>query len=223
MASYELDTFLKGVRVSLDENRDASALVDAADADTLTLDELIESKVVDAATMLVKAAPLNMISDWTSSEVTPTFNNDLSGYAYLPESCIRLLEVSCKEWERPVRNFIDPSDPLYNMQYGRWGGLKGSIERPVVCLFEEGTEEQGANRLEFWRCRTASATLTVKYMREPYVSDDMVHVIPARLYRPIVYQTAALVAQVLGGVSAAQSLGKVSADLIGLQSQAQAQ
>ena len=218
---YLVSTIKEDVRIALDEDRDASALLEDADTDALTLDDIIESKIEDGVALVIDAAPLQKLSGWTTASPTPTFNNDLSGEVIIPDYCQRILEVKASDWERPVRQFITPDDPLYMMQFGRWGGLKGSTERPVVCILEEDSGQ--GNILQFWRCRTANATFTIKYMEVATIAtntdgDDYIY-IPLLCYRSAIYQIAALVAQVLGGTQAAQSLGVVSADLLGLQPQ----
>lgn len=217
--NYLVSSIQQDVRVAMDEDRDASALLEDADTDALTLDDLIESKIEDGVALVIDAAPLNKLSGWTSVSTLPTFNDDLSGEVAIPDYCQRLLEVKASDWERPARQFITPDDPLYVMQFGRWGGLKGSPERPVVCVLEEDSGQ--GNILQFWRCKTASATLTLKYMETAFISPNTSGnnyiSIPMQCYRAAVYQIAALVAHVLGGSQAAQSLGVVSADLLGLQ------
>lgn len=61
MASYSVTTLTKEVRVCLDMNYSDTSLLDLGDPDTLELDELIKSKIADAARIVTSRALSNSL------------------------------------------------------------------------------------------------------------------------------------------------------------------
>ena len=49
---YSVDTLIREVKVAIDENTDSGALTSLGDVDTLMLDDIIKSKVADAARLV---------------------------------------------------------------------------------------------------------------------------------------------------------------------------
>ena len=52
---------MEEIRVILDQNKVSTQLLDAGDIDTLTLDEIIRSKIVDATRVVVLNAPNHLL------------------------------------------------------------------------------------------------------------------------------------------------------------------
>lgn len=54
---YLLDNLKKSIRIALDQNNSSDLLVGIGDIDTLTLEEIIASKIVDAVRIVTADAP----------------------------------------------------------------------------------------------------------------------------------------------------------------------
>lgn len=79
METCNIDDLVKEVRVALDQNMDSKALSMLGDTDTLTLDEIIRSTMVDAATAIEEGAPLEMLEgcdDAVKEEKTTSYHGE---------------------------------------------------------------------------------------------------------------------------------------------------
>ena len=54
---YEVSELKREIRIALDQNMTSSQLLATGDIDTLSLEEIIESKIVDAARIVENQAP----------------------------------------------------------------------------------------------------------------------------------------------------------------------
>ena len=61
MNSYLIDEMVKDVRIAIDNNTEDKELLEFADTDTLMLQDIVRAKVVDAANMIVRDAPVDML------------------------------------------------------------------------------------------------------------------------------------------------------------------
>ena len=57
MKVYLLDEIAKDVRIAIDQNMQSETLVDFGDVDTLSLNDIIKSKIVDAVKRIHSTAP----------------------------------------------------------------------------------------------------------------------------------------------------------------------
>ena len=98
----------------------SSQLIDTGDIDTLSMNDIIGSKIDDAARYVLLNAPLHLL------DVGSNFGDTLywektagigSGYVLLPNDYLRLLVFQMTDWERPVYAVTTPAAPAYNMQY----------------------------------------------------------------------------------------------------------
>ena len=58
---FQIDRIMEDVRVCLDQNMDSGALIESGDIDTLSLDEIIRSKIVEAVQRVHTAAPYYLL------------------------------------------------------------------------------------------------------------------------------------------------------------------
>lgn len=65
MSTYAVSELVKEVKVLLDRNQETSGLLTPTDSDTLSQGELIQSKIVDAARIILKDAPASMLDGKT--------------------------------------------------------------------------------------------------------------------------------------------------------------
>ena len=69
MSTYAVSELVKEVKVLLDRNQETSGLLTPTDTDTLSQGELIQSKIVDAARIILKDAPASMLDGRTFNEL----------------------------------------------------------------------------------------------------------------------------------------------------------
>jgi hypothetical protein len=61
MNVYRLEEIAKDVRIAIDRNSNSNALVEIGDVDTLALDDIIMSKVVEAVRRVHSDAPVHLL------------------------------------------------------------------------------------------------------------------------------------------------------------------
>lgn len=205
-----LSTILSDVRVILDKNMSGDALAELGDIETLSLDEMIESKVVDAVRMVHTAAPyyrLDGLSELTGDII---WDGLYCGHIILPEGFMRLVSFKMSDWYRAVHEAIDVSDVRYVLQGSKYKGVRGTPEKPVVAAvpYAEGLA------LEFFSCRSESATISAAtYLPLPQWVDGSI-AICKRLYRAVCHMAAALTALSLGSADTYNSLSEQAKNLM---------
>lgn len=190
---YQLDRIKRDVRVCIDQNQNSGALVIDNDTDMLTLEDVIESKIVEAVDMVHTMAPYWLLDtghnfDGSLSDAV-YWGNQASGWVILPEDFLRLVVFKMSDWERPVYEPIAVNSPMYRRQHSRIKALRGTAQRPVcaVAVHPEGKV------LEFWSCKNTNAYIT----RSVYVPRAVIDTnggveICERCYQSVVYAVASL-------------------------------
>lgn len=189
---YPVDRIKQDVRICMDENRTTDSLFADGDVETLKLDEVIESKILEAVKRVHLAAPYWLLEQGHNfeDEADAVYWGDLeSGWVHLPSDFLRLVVFEMSDWERPVYKAISMEDPLYARQRSRVKALRGTAERPVCAI---GVRPEG-KVLEFYSCKSDDAVVTkAVYIPYPEV-DEMGGVdISERCYDAVVYMTAGL-------------------------------
>jgi len=137
MAKYVTDSeFKRLVRVCLDQNMSSEALAALEDVDTLSLDEIIDSKAEDAALTVVRLAPIDKLGD-----VAQSLEGALSiagvephkGVIQLPLDFERLVRFKMSSWQYAVFTALPPLPPLY-IEANSEFGVCGTKDRPLVFL-----------------------------------------------------------------------------------------
>lgn len=214
---YQVDRILADVRIALDENRVDTALIQDADEDTLSLNELIRSKILEGVERVHSIAPYYMleqghnINDDVVDDEGETvsyapgvhWEDRESGWIVLPDDFMRLVVFEMSDWERPVYKVITPADPAYKRQRCRIKALRGTAQRPVCALV---VRPEGKT-LEFYSCKSESATIT-KAVYMPYPRIDIYGGvdISERCYRAAIYAIAWLTASACGEADNATQL-----------------
>lgn len=148
---YKVEDIVKAIRVILDENTSSEALQNLGDVDTLTLEEIIESKVEDAARLVAMSAPLYMLDGGKAFGDSIGWDMSVgrgSGRIVLPDDFLRLIIFQMADWSMPVSEAITEQDPLYARQRSRFPGIKGCPESPVVAIVNQPIGKV----LEFYSC-----------------------------------------------------------------------
>jgi hypothetical protein len=200
-----VEDIIEDVRVALDQNNSSTALLAEGDIDTLSLNEIIKSKIVEAVRSVHATAPYYMLEQghnipvsicWLD-DVTTTINGvstttvgtDTAGFVLLPKDFQRLVVFQLSDWERPVYNAISTDDTEYEKQFSRFKGLRGTSQKPVCAI---AVRSEGL-ALEFFSCKSRNVTVT-RAVYIPLASiDDSGNVdLSERCYPAIVYMVAAL-------------------------------
>lgn len=211
MVYYVVSTLVKEVKVILDRNQESAALV-PDDSDTLSQGELIQSRIVDAAKLILTDAPSELVEGAMLTDGKVLWQSSHGAYVgkvQLPSDLIRILSVRVSDWIRPGK-LISEEDDEYKLQSCRFG-LRGNVERPVAAIVHIG----GERYMELYTSNTNDATLDLSYVKLPDISIGMIG-LPLGLKDAIVYMTAYLVCVSLGDSSTAEGLLSVARNLAGI-------
>lgn len=209
---YKVTDLARDVRVVLDMNSLSTPLADFGDTDTLLVDEIIRSKLVDGVRMACLEAPVYMLGPGHTFVDTIGWHNKIgvgSGRVLLPTDFLRLITFKMSDWERAVTTPIGEDDEEYAMQHSKYGGVKGNPEDPVVAIVQYAD----GLCLEFFSCKAGESVKVsrARYLKDPSIStpedggEEGVD-IPEMLHRSAVYYIAALVAEALGNNDLAAAL-----------------
>lgn len=194
---YQIKDIIREIRIALDQNMSSAALVALGDVDTLSIEDLVNSKIEDAARAVVMSAPLAFLG--TGKAFGDTVGWDMqagygSGHIVLPDDFLRLIVFQMSDWSMPVTLAIDATSPLYSRQRSRYAGVRGNPQRPVVAIVSQPIGKV----LEFFSCEQGEhvyirmaryAPLPKRYT----IDDEDVIDLPEKLLRPVVYYAAYLV------------------------------
>lgn len=214
---YLVSDIVKDAKVCLDENVSSDPLLSLDDLDTLTLEEIIASKVEDAARLVESSASRELLDagkafggsiHWESHE------GNGAGSLTLPDDFMRLLTFQMSDWSRPVTDAITEDHPAYAMQSSRYGGIRGNAQRPVVAITH--SHDTGL-ALEFYSCESGRGVhiKRARYLAVPKIVSGKIDLCP-QLYRSVVYRLASMTAAIIGGSDLAASLLGTSNEMAGV-------
>ena len=206
---YNLEDIKEDVRIALDENQVSDNMMDT---DTLSVDDIIVSKIVEAVRDVHINAPTYMLEaghNFADSICWDKKPGKGSGWTILPNDFMRLVSFRMSDWERPVYSAILPEDPAYALQSSRYG-VKGNRQKPVCAIV---MRPQG-RVLEFYSCngRDVHVSMAV-YLPLPKIEDESIDICE-RCYRSVVYRCAGLAATSIERADKAEVLFKISNDLL---------
>lgn len=199
MSTYAVSELVKEVKVLLDRNQETAGLLTPTDSDTLSQGELIQSKIVDAARIILKDAPASMLDGKTFDGLNTAWaesNGAYVGTVYLPSDMIRLLNVKASDWNRSAE-IITEDDDAYKIQCNRFG-VRGNPERPIAALIHNS----GNRYLELFTSKSNMATVSLTYVGMPSISEGNID-LPETLKDSIVYMAGYLTCVSLGDTDTA--------------------
>ena len=163
MEGYAVSDLVKEVKVLLDRNQESAGLLAPSDSDTLSQAELIESKIVDAARIILSDAPDDMVEGTScTNAVTWTDSNGYYvGEMVLPADMLRILSVKAEGWNRPAE-IISESDDSYKYQNCKYG-VRGNPERPIAAIVHTANGKS----IELYTSKKNDATLAFIYVKLP--------------------------------------------------------
>lgn len=209
---YQKEQIMRDVRVALDLNMSSEALVGAGDIDTLSLDQVIESKIEEGVRRVHLSAPVWMLESGHHFGDSLFWGEEGSGWVLLPDDFLRLVTFRMSDWERGVHRAYACTDPMYARQRSRYKGIRGTCQKPV-CVIAVRPE---GRVLEFYSCKSRQAEVSEGvYVPEPAFDRHGGVDISERCYRAVVYRVAALVAASFGDAAKAQLYEGLSNDSLG--------
>lgn len=204
-----IDRIVEDVRVCMDQNRTSDALFADGDEESLKLDEVIKSKILEAVERVHSEAPYYLLEqghNLVDDENSVYWGDQKSGWVLLPDDFLRLVVFEMSDWERPVYSVLTPDSPEYAKCRSRIKGIRGTAQRPVCAL---GVRPEG-KVLEFYSCKSEEATiLRAVYIPYPAIeqegSDQEGVDISERCYQAVVYTISALTLTTCGEVEKAKT------------------
>lgn len=202
---YQVNRVVADVRRVLDQDNMVDVLIGEGDAETLLLDDIMRSKIVEAVDRVHSAAPYWLLEqghNFGGLSGSVYWGDQESGWVLLPEDFLRLVVFEMSDWERPVYTPISTDDPRYARQRCRVKALRGTSQRPVCAV---GVRPEG-RVLEFYSCKSEEASITkAVYIPCAAVDGNGGVDISERCYDAVVYMTAALTMTACGEGDKAKS------------------
>lgn len=209
--SYKISDLVELVRIALDNNMTSDTLSALGDVDTLALDEMIESRIVEAVRTIEMNAPLALLGGGTTfyGETVEWYQQEGkgSGYVHLPDDFMRLIIFQMSDWLCPVFEAISPTDPRYNMHRSRFAGISGCPEKPAAVI----VNMPFGMVLEFHSCVGGDGTFVKQaaYIPYPSVTDGEI-AFPYQLKEAVIYYTAYLTATTMQETEPAEKMLEIS-------------
>lgn len=204
---YKVDDIMRDVRVCLDQNMTSDQLLQTDDMDTLSLDDIVRSKILEAVVRVHTIAPTHLLEAGHNFGDAIFWGDLESGWVLLPHDFLRLIVFEMSDWERAVFNAITPEAPEYALQRQRVKALRGTAQRPVCVL----TTRPEGRALEFYSCKSENAYVRRgQYLPYPVIDEEGGIDISERCYTAVVYAAASLVSLTLGEADKASALSELS-------------
>lgn len=185
----------KAVRVAIDMNKGSEPLLNEENCDTLTLDEIIMSKLADAVRLVEMEAPATMLESGHDFGENLFIGEDGKGFVILPRDFMRLVSFRMSDWKRTVFEAISEQDPQYSLQSSKWKGVCGNTEKPVCAIVRRAEGKV----LEFYSCSDNKATVTqATYIPIPKIDLDGGIDVADDCYRAAIYRAASLALASIG-------------------------
>lgn len=209
---YNLAEIARDVRIAIDQNMTSEQLLATDDIETLALNDIIRSKIVEAVRRVELAAPAHLLEEGHDFSSGIYWNGDGSGWVLLPDDFMRLIAFRMSDWERTVYEAISVDDPLYAKQSSRYKGIRGNVQKPVCAIVNRAE----GKALEFYACKDNTAMIVrAGYLPYPSIDANDGIDISQRCYEAVIYTIAALVAATYGDSEKTTNLNELSKTLIG--------
>ena len=204
---YQLDKIMQDVRICLDQNMTSDALLESGDIDTLALDEIIKSKILEAIQRVHRDAPNYLLEGGHNFGDAVYWRELESGWVLLPPDFMRLVVFEMDDWEQAVYQAISTDDPEYKKQRSRFKGIRGTAQRPVcaIAIRPEGRV------LEFYSCKSKDAQVSrAMYIPYPKIDEDNGVDISERCYNAVIYTAAGLTLLTCGEVEKGNAVSELA-------------
>lgn len=204
---FQIDKIVQDVRICLDQNMASDALIESGDIDTLALDEIIKSKILEAIQRVHRDAPNYLLEGGHNFGDAVYWREFESGWVLLPNDFLRLVVFEMDDWEQAVYQAISTDDPEYEKQHSRFKGIRGTAQRPVCAI---GIRPEG-RVLEFYSCKSTDAKVSrAIYMPYPKIDEDGGVDISERCYNAVIYTAAGLTLLTCGETEKGNSVSELA-------------
>lgn len=208
---YKIETVSQDVRIAIDENKTSEQLLGDEDIDTLSLNEIVRSKIEEAVRRVETTAPAFLLEEGHTFGDSVFWEDNNSGWTLLPDDFMRLIAFRMNDWERTCYNAISVDDPLYDLQSSRFMGVRGNVQKPVCAVVNRAE----GKALEFYSCKSEEAYVKrATYLPYPKIDDEEGIDISERCYTAVVYTTAALVLTAYGANDRAEQLNALAKSIM---------
>lgn len=204
---YKLTEIARDVRIAIDQNMTSEQLIATDDIETLSLEDIIRSKIVEAVRRVETAAPVHFLEEGHDFGDAVYWGDLESGWVLLPDDFMRLIAFRMSDWERTVYAAISVDNPLYTKQSSRYKGIRGNVQKPVCAVVNRAE----GKALEFYSCNSEDAYVSrASYLPYPHIDEDDGIDISERCYTAVVYTVAALVLTTYGEADKASALTELA-------------
>lgn len=204
---FQIDKIMQDVRICLDQNMESDALIESGDIDTLALDEIIKSKILEAIQRVHRDAPNYLLEGGHNFGDAVYWRELESGWVLLPKDFLRLVVFEMDDWEQAVYQAISTDDPEYEKQHSRFKGIRGTAQRPVCAI---GIRPEG-RVLEFYSCKSKNAQVSrAMYIPYPKIDEDNGVDICEHCYNAVVYTAAGLTLLTCGEVEKGNAVSELA-------------
>lgn len=204
---YQFDKIMEDVRICIDQNMKSESLVESGDIDTLALDDIIKSKILEAIQRVHIEAPNYLLEEGHNFGDAVYWREMESGWVLLPKDFMRLVVFEMDDWEQAVYQAISTDDSEYEKQRSRIKGIRGTAQKPVcaIAMRPEGRV------LEFYSCKTTDAQVSrAMYIPYPKIDEDNGVDVCERCYNAVVYTAAGLTLMTCGETDKANSVSELA-------------
>lgn len=204
---YQLGDIIKDIRICLDQNMKSESLMEIGDIDTLALDEIIKSKILEAVQRVHMESPNYLLELGHNFGDAVYWAEKECGWVLLPEDFMRLVVFEMDDWETAVYQAISTDDPEYEKQHSRFKALRGTSQRPVcaIAIRPEGRV------LEFYSCKSKEAQVSrAVYIPYPKIDANQGVDISERCYTAVVYTAAGLTLMTCGEVEKGNAVSEMA-------------
>lgn len=211
MKVYLPNNIIRDVKVALDLNKSSVALTLLEDVDSLSIDDIIKSKITESVKIVHNSAPVHLLDGGYNFGDAIYWTDNECGYVLLPEDFMRFVVFEMDDWERPVLTAITHDNPIYKQQSSRFKGLRGTAQKPVCAL----SWRPEGKVLEFFSCKSTEAKVR-KASYIPYPNKNIYEGIEIceKCYKAVIYQIAALVCLNLNEHNKADAYNELSKSLL---------
>ncbi len=208
---YKIEVVEQDVRIAIDENKTSEQLIGDEDVDTLSLNEIIRSKIEEAVRRVESTAPVHLLEEGHNFGDSVFWEGDGSGWTLLPDDFMRLIAFRMSDWERTCYHAISVDDAQYDLQSSRYAGIRGNVQKPVCAIVNRAE----GKALEFYSCNSEEAYVKrASYIPYPEIDDSDGIDISERCYTAVVYTTASLVLTAYGATDRASEMSAMAKTIL---------
>lgn len=95
---YKIEVVEQDVRIAIDENKTSEQLISDEDIDTLSLNEVIRSKIEEAVRRVETSAPVYLLEEGHEFGEAVYWEDNGSGWVLLPDDFMRLIAFRMSDW-----------------------------------------------------------------------------------------------------------------------------